>query len=429
MGAGWSLMQNTEVATFARTWRIHRLATVATTIIATFPRTWLKPSVIFIMMLAASLGAPSLAAQDPCPPRADGETLWTPERGISFEAAYYGEVFTNARGGISTKGATQYSGLLDLLLTIDFERLRSPVPGKFVMLAQNTHGRGLTEDFVGDTQVLSNIDSFKNIMQVGEYWWESGWLDGQVVIRLGKQDFNTEFQCIDSAESFIQSTFGLSPSTAFPTYPDQSMAAVALVQLGDSTQLKAGAWSAFAKGGTWGFSGSNSMLFVGELERTYSLAGGTLPGIVAIGAVYESAGMIDGQQVSPVHEYFFQFEQFLYRECPCEEESGQCLAVFGGYYPRFPGDRRTDQAIGDCSVVGVTYTGLLPDRDEDVLGIGVAWVELFQGGTNRETVTEFFYKALLTPRLSLQPDVQYIASPSGIYRDALAVGVRFELRQ
>jgi porin len=107
-------------------------------------------------------------------------------------------VFTNARGGISTKDATQYFGLLDLLLTIDFERLRSPVPGKFVMLAQNTHGRGLTEDFVGDTQVLSNIDSFKNIMQVGEYWWESGWLDGQVTIRLGKQDFNTEFQCIDA---------------------------------------------------------------------------------------------------------------------------------------------------------------------------------------------------------------------------------------
>jgi porin len=384
---------------------------------------------MFLLMLVASLGAPLPAAQDPDVPLEDCEEHWTPERSISFEAAYYGEVFTNTRGGISTKDASRYQGLLDLLLTIDFERLGSPVPGKFVMLAQNTHGRGLTEDFVGDTQVLSNIDSFHNIMQVGEYWWESGWLDDQVTVRLGKQDFNTEFQCIDAAEFFIQSTFGLSPSTAFPTYPDQSMAAVAIVQLSDSVQLKAGAWSAFAKGGTWGFSGSDSMLLASELERTYSLAGGTLPGIVAIGAVYESAGMIDGQQVSPVHEYFFQFEQFLYRECPGKQECKQGLAVFGGYYPRFPGDQRTVQAIGDSSVVGVTYTGLLPGRDEDVLGVGIAWVELFQGGTNRETVTEFFYRALLTPRVSLQPDVQYIASPSGIYRDALAVGVRFELRQ
>ncbi len=68
-----------------------------------------------------------------------------------------------------------------------------------------------------------------------------------------------------------------------------------------------------------------------------------------------------------------------------------------------------------------------PERD--VLGIGIASAELFQGGTHRETVTEIFYRALLTPRVSLQPDVQYIASPSGIYRDALAVGVRFEIRQ
>ena len=203
---------------------------------------------LLILMLVGISWAPLPAPHDLSPPCVDCGELCDPERGVFFEAAYYGEVFTNARGGISTKDATQYFGLLDLLLTIDFERLRSPVPGKFVMLAQNTHGRGLTTDFVGDTQVLSNIDSFNNIMQISEYWWESGWLDGQVIIRLGKQDFNTEFQCIDGAEYFIQSTFGLSPSTAFPTYPDQSMAAVALVQLSDSVRLKAGAWSAFAKG-------------------------------------------------------------------------------------------------------------------------------------------------------------------------------------
>jgi carbohydrate-selective porin OprB len=27
----------------------------------------------------------------------------------------------------------------------------------------------------------------------------------------------------------------------------------------------------------------------------------------------------------------------------------------------------------------------------------------------------------------LEPDIQYVLSPSGIYRDALAVGVRFEV--
>ncbi len=61
------------------------------------------------------------------------------------------------------------------------------------------------------------------------------------------------------------------------------------------------------------------------------------------------------------------------------------------------------------------------------MGAGVVLTELFRGGTNRETVVELFYKAQLTPRLTIQPDLMYIATPSGVYRDALAVGVRFEL--
>ena len=76
---------------------------------------------------------------------------------------------------------------------------------------------------------------------------------------------------------------------------------------------------------------------------------------------------------------------------------------------------------------GAVYTGLIPSRDEDVVGTGLAWTELFQSGTNHETVFEFFYKAAITPRVSWQPDLQYVVSPSGIHPDALVVGVRFHL--
>jgi hypothetical protein len=148
------------------------------------------------------------------------------DRGVRIAPVYYGECLTNARGGISTARATQYEGLLDLPLTLDFERLRGPLPGKFFLLAENTHGRGLTEEFVGDKMVLSNIDSFRNIMQVGEYWWEFGVLDDAVTLRLGKQDLNREFFFMDSARDFIQSGFTLSPNANLPSYPHQAMAAL-----------------------------------------------------------------------------------------------------------------------------------------------------------------------------------------------------------
>ncbi len=65
---------------------------------------------------------------------------------------------------------------------------------------------------------------------------------------------------IDTAADFVQSTFGLSPSTAFPAYPDQSMGAVLLMQLTESWRLKTGLCDAFSKGSSWGFSGNDSIL-------------------------------------------------------------------------------------------------------------------------------------------------------------------------
>ena len=340
---------------------------------------------------------------------------------------YTGEIFTNARGGLSTNNATRYLALFDLVVELDFDAMDSALPGTLFMLAQNTHGQGITEDFVGDAQFISNIDSGKNIMQMSEYWWELGLLDDDVTVRFGKQDVNTEFFFIDLATDFIQSTFGLSPSTAYPTYPDPSMGVVVLMQLHDAWRLKTGVWDAFSSGGSWGFSGNDSVLVIGELEYSYALAEGTLPGLLAVGAVYESAGELSGEPISAVHEYIVQLEQHLFRECPCAGDDMQGLAAFAGYYPRFPGVLVTDDSMGSSLVAGLVYTGLLPCRDEDVVGAGVVWTELFQGGTNQETVVELFYKTQLTPRLMIQPDLQYIASPSGIYRDALAVGLRFEL--
>lgn len=83
-------------------------------------------------------------------------------------------------------------------------------------------------------------------------------------------------------------------------------------------------------------------------------------------------------------------------------------------------------SIGSSVVAGLTYTGLVPRRDADVVGMGLANAELFQGGANEETAIEVFYKAQLSDRVSVQPDLQYIATPSGIHRDSLVAGARFE---
>ena len=75
----------------------------------------------------------------------------------------------------------------------------------------------------------------------------------------------------------------------------------------------------------------------------------------------------------------------------------QGLAGFVGSYPRFPGPLIIEESIGGTFVTGLIYKGPLPDRDADVVGAGVVWAELFQGGSHQETVVELFYRAQLAP--------------------------------
>ena len=164
-----------------------------------------------------------------------------PSGAFSAEYVYTGDVFTNAHGGINTQHATDYRGNFDLVLTLDLDVLNCWPGGTFLVYGHNGHGRGITEGHVGDYQVLSNIDA-ENFMQVSEYWWERTLLEDALVVRLGKQDVNSEFASLDVAGDFIGSSFGYHPNIPMPTFPNPSMAAVALVRMTDSTTVAAGVW-------------------------------------------------------------------------------------------------------------------------------------------------------------------------------------------
>lgn len=347
--------------------------------------------------------------------------------GIEIKPVYYGEWFTNTRGGLSTNDATRYQALLDLGVEVDLEQLSTLLPGRFFLLAQNTHGRGITKDIVGDAQVLSNIDAGGNITRVNEYWWEFNLLDDSVTVRLGKQDLNTEFFFLETADGFLHSSFGLTPALSLPTFPDPGMSAVVLTQLTDSCELKIGIWDALGFGRGWGISGNDTILAVSELEWDFFLTDDQLPGTFAVGAGYFTDGVIKGEPLDSGYGFLVQFEQLVWRERAANRMNPQGLGVFFSYAPRLFGGRFRVDSLGDNFVGGLAYRGLIPGRDRDAIGAGIAWSELFQGGTNQETATELFYRAYFGERAFLQPDLQYISSPSGIYRDALAVGLRFQV--
>jgi len=115
------------------------------------------------------------------------------------------------------------------------------------------------------------------------------------------------------------------------------------------------------------------------------------------------------------------------------EKSDQGLGWFGRV-AFTPSDRNFINFYFDT---GLSYKGLIPTRDNDTVGIGFGYAQLSDGARNSlqdegsapigaEMVIEFTYQAAITPRLVVQPDLQYIINPGGTtdLNNALVIGGR-----
>ena len=382
--------------------------------------TWLS----FVLFLAAT--AIPAVAEDAVPPGLLGHWVHG-EGGISAEYVYTGEVFTNMRGGIDTNRATRYMGLLDLALSADTEKLGLWKGGNLVVFAQNMHGEGITLDFVGDRQVLSNIDA-PSRMQVSEYYWEQLWFDGRLRSVIGKTDVNAEFAVVPVAGEFINSSFGFHPTILMPTYPDPSFGASVFWDVNERLHLAAGVWDGEPDGRNWGFSGSGSVFSIVEAELHYDLFGG-LPGQIHGGVWHLNTPMenlvVPETEVPEIYGIQFETQQMLYAENPEEGEESQGLFAFF-QYGWTPNDRfDINQYYGG----GLVYHGPIQGRNDDSIGAAFAHI-IFTDElpvADYETAIELFYSLQWNPWIRIQPDLQYIAHPSGEFRDAFVFGTRFEI--
>lgn len=366
-----------------------------------------------------------------------GARPWLDEHGITPEVTYTGEVFSNLRGGINTEEAHEYRGNLDLTVTLDSEAVGLWSGGTFFFYVQNGHGDGISEEHVGDVQMLSNIDA-DDFTQLSEYWFKQRVFQDRLGIKLGKQDANVDFCALDYGADFINSSFGVIPTVPMPTFPDPALAAVAFLDPAEWMTLGVGAYDGAPNGGTSGFDttfdGEGGTFGLVELALRTSLAGrGWHPGSYRFGLWHHSKDVEElGDAQAPEtfsgnHGFYLAFDQLLLKEHddPEDEQGMGAFAQFGWA----PEDRNElARYVGG----GLIYTGAVPRRDEDIVGVGVAHARFSDrvkrlDGLTHETAVEVFYKARLTPWLSLQPDLQFIVNPGGDGKDALAAGLRFAI--
>lgn len=357
--------------------------------------------------------------------------------GITGEYIYTGEVFSNIHGGLNTNQATRYRGNLDLVLTAETDALDLWKSGRFFLYAGSMHGRTLTPEDVGDYQYYSNLEGSprpNNVFQVNEYWYEHAFFGGDMIVKAGKQDAYADFAYLDLGGDFINTSFAWNPTVPLPTWPNPGIGAAVFLEATDLVHLKAGIYDgsptfSVETGGQWGFStlGRNGLIsiFEGSLTPRFG-EDDDLPGTYRFGAWYHT-GDFDNLTtgigtLSGSHGFYCSGDQLLWKE-PDTDEDPQGLGAFlqYGWTPK------SRSALHHSLVLGLTYRGPIKERNADIVGVGMANAFFSDRSLKTEQAIELFYKAQINDWMILQPDIQYIAGPSGFGRDAMVVGIRTEM--
>jgi len=359
---------------------------------------------------------------------------------------YTGEVFSVVSGGIDRK--TEYLDNIDLTLTIDAEELWGWEGVTFFVYGLGNHGGDPSRTHIGDTQGISNIETV-DTWKLYEAWVEQNLFDDRLSLLVGLHDMNSEFDVIETAGLFLNSSHGIAAEFSQTglngpsIFPTTSLAARLRFQPTDEIYFQGAVYDAGAgdpdepKGTQILLGKGEGVLLVSEAGYTSGIDDDTVYRKFAVGAWYYTAEFDDVFDVdaagAPEKENNYGLygigEYQIYQE---SQDANQGLAVF----------IRVGIANEDVNQVeyytggGLVYTGLLPERDEDQLGVAVAIAHNGNGFEkastdvgNREIVIEGTYRFQINPWFAIQPDIQYIVNPgtSSTIDDALVIGTRFEI--
>lgn len=359
--------------------------------------------------------------------------------GWSVQAVYTGEVMRNADGGI--RRATRYLDNLDL--TASYAMQWFGEDAELFVYGLYNNAATFSENVVGDLQTVSNIDNAQNF-RLYEAWYAQHFAGGRGSLKTGLIDLNAEFDAIETGGLFLNSSHGIAPDFSQSgengpsIFPVTSLAMRVDYAVSERWRLRAGVFDAVPGDPDHparnAISLNDGALWVAEADRT-SVAGTR--------AVVGAWGYTVGAE-----RWFAQTDArdrnrgvYAFIDAPLRSEAGDDAQGLHGFL-RAGTARESVNQTGRYLGAGLVYTGLLPGRDADQLGLAVA--AAFNGDTFKrarraaglpvdraEVNLELSYRMPITDWLTLQPDLQYIIDPGaqGELKNALVLGLRFEIGQ
>jgi porin len=371
------------------------------------------------------------------------------DTGFSFSPVLYSGYMQNYRGGDVTHHGHELPRGVQYNTEFDFAKAQLIPGASFFMrgvqgwndgckgavgsMSFRPYGWGST----GDHEIL-----------VDKWWWRQRLLNDRIEIRVGKL-----LNVIDlfDANAYAGNNYGQftnSYLTTNPTIPStKGLGAFVRAWPVDWFYVETGAMDPDQRltrtGFDTAFHGEDHFRAFWEFGFTpkWETARGKLPGNYRFGWWYDPqrktkydriryTGQPADVETGDVGAYM-NFDQLVWKE-QVNPKDKQGLGVFARY-GFAQGDRNKVEHFWSC---GTQYEGLIPTRDRDVLGFGVAqailseqYHEHVKNTSDRETVYELYYLIEVTPWMVITPDLQFITNPGGdrFARDSIVGGVRVKI--
>ncbi|MDR1756271.1 MAG: carbohydrate porin [Culturomica sp.] len=303
---------------------------------------------------------------------------------FTFEGSYVGDIYYNATGGLKRGGG--FMGMGNIMVGFDTEKARLWKGGSLFINGASIHGKSLTENYLGDLQVASNIDAGEHAY-LHELWFRQQL--GSLSLTFGLQDLNAEFMVNEGSGEFINSSFGVPPVIAtgipVPIFPLTGFGLAASWEINDKWSVQGalfdGNQTSFDHNPNnvhWSFSKNDGLLTLGEVH---------VNGRFKLGAYHHSAD----------NNYGF----YALADHPVNER----LGLFGQLAVAPKGKNENNYSIG----LGANY--LLAKHH--TAGLAATCAGLHRAEHRHETAIELYYKYMPGDNIALQPDIQYIINPSG----------------
>ncbi len=394
-------------------------------------------------------------------------------RGVQDPSLSAGVMYTGEIAAVSSGGAeegTTYLGNLDLTASMGLDPYLGTHGSSLFLYVLANHG-GEPSAYVGDIQTVSNIQAPEGI-SIFEAWFQTRFLDDHISALIGLYDLNSEFDVVQAASLFINSSHGIGaefsqsgengPSIFPVTSAGLRLRAVPTPHLYLQAAVLDGVPGDLSRGrGTYlTFGEGEGLLLAVETGITHT-PGGEDP--VPVGAHHQARHERVGREGGGPHQTKFAAGAWTYTEPadpidPASITGGRRNRGFYAMAESMLGHHRDDSHRGLSAFVragiaepevnrlasylgtGLVYSGPFTREDRDQLGVALArandseaWLRAQRaaGGdpSGAETTLEATYSFEVSTFLVVQGDVQYVMDPGSTTSSdhALVCLIRFRL--